>query len=576
MSETQRAAIVRWRGASAEAVDDELAREEPLEIRVDGRAVSVTMRTPGHDEELAVGFLLSEGLIRGRSDVVDVAPVTQSAECNTVDVRLRPGLEVDFERLSRHVFASSSCGLCGKATIEAIRQSFPQIVATAMLLFTACLATAPDGVDAVESPATVETEAGPYLRKYCVECHDAASKSGGLNLEQLGYSMAGRAATELWTRIYDRIDRGEMPPPDGTRPTAAETTAFLGTIRPALAAADRAGREVVQRRLNRVEYQNTIRDLLAIDVDLIRLLPEDQQAGGFDNNGEALAVSTEQMQGYLEAARRAIDEAIVEGERPKTETFQVDSVRETKQYFGQGTYDYVDGRVVLHTSADNADYSKISTRDKKVPVRGPYRFRFQAVAHDSPVPLSFTVTAALFAPQGVSQRNVGYFEVGAVPQTFEIETTMEKGGVLQFFALGLPTYIKKKPDVVYPGVGFGEVEVTGPLYEQWPPGSTERLFPRGIEDSSTPPGEALTHLFTELLPRAFRRPVTDEEVARIVGISEAELAAGRVGNHLGVRLPQFGIRKPNRGRLQFWIDGDRFAPGDPLFRIVLALSLIHI
>jgi len=127
MSETQRAAIVRWRGASAEAVDDELAREEPLEIRVDGRAVSVTMRTPGHDEELAVGFLLSEGLIRGRSDVVDVAPVTQSAECNTVDVRLRPGLEVDFERLSRHVFASSSCGLCGKATIEAIRQSFPQI-----------------------------------------------------------------------------------------------------------------------------------------------------------------------------------------------------------------------------------------------------------------------------------------------------------------------------------------------------------------------------------------------------------------------------------------------------------------
>jgi len=405
------------------------------------------------------------------------------------------------------------------------RQSFPQIVATAMLLFTACLATAPDGVDAVESPATVETEAGPYLRKYCVECHDAASKSGGLNLEQLGYSMAGRAATELWTRIYDRIDRGEMPPPDGTRPTAAETTAFLGTIRPALAAADRAGREVVQRRLNRVEYQNTIRDLLAIDVDLIRLLPEDQQAGGFDNNGEALAVSTEQMQGYLEAARRAIDEAIVEGERPKTETFQVDSVRETKQYFGQGTYDYVDGRVVLHTSADNADYSKISTRDKKVPVRGTYRFRFQAVAHDSPVPLSFTVTAALFAPQGVSQRNVGYFEVGAVPQTFEIETTMEKGGVLQFFALGLPTYIKKKPDVVYPGVGFGEVEVTGPLYEQWPPECHARLL--GDLDLKTGTLDDARAILERFVPRAFRRPTSEAEIARYLDLVATRLAAGR-------------------------------------------------
>ena len=141
------------------------------------------------------------------------------------------------------------------------------------------------------------------------------------------------------------------------------------------------------------------------------------------------------------------------------------------------------------------------------------------------MPLSFTVTAALFAPQGVSQHNVGYFEVGAEPQTFEIETTMEKGGVLQFFALGLPTYIKKKPDVVYPGVGFGEVEVTGPLYEQWPPEQHTRLF--GDVDLKTGTLDDARAILGRFVPRAFRRPATEAEIAPYVELVASRLAAGR-------------------------------------------------
>jgi FdhD protein len=128
MTDTQRGRIVRWeRGAEPATDTDELAGEEPLEIRVGGRAVSVTMRTPGEDAELAVGFLLSEGLIRSAADVISAAPLTPDAVCNIVDVELAPGVRVDFERLTRHVFASSSCGLCGKATIESVRQQFPPV-----------------------------------------------------------------------------------------------------------------------------------------------------------------------------------------------------------------------------------------------------------------------------------------------------------------------------------------------------------------------------------------------------------------------------------------------------------------
>lgn len=104
--------------------------EEPLEIRVRGRSVAVTMRTPGHDAELAAGFLVTEGIIKKRADVVEIAHCTTgegSHHGNIVNVFLAPGVELDLERLTRHVFASSSCGLCGKASIDSVQQNFPKV-----------------------------------------------------------------------------------------------------------------------------------------------------------------------------------------------------------------------------------------------------------------------------------------------------------------------------------------------------------------------------------------------------------------------------------------------------------------
>jgi FdhD protein len=116
-------------GTPAEELRDDLAVEEPLEIRVEGRPVAVTMRTPGHDEELAAGFLLTEGVIGARDDIVSIRPAAARqggrAEANIVDVILRRPEAVDFTRLTRHVFTGSSCGLCGKATIAAVHARSP-------------------------------------------------------------------------------------------------------------------------------------------------------------------------------------------------------------------------------------------------------------------------------------------------------------------------------------------------------------------------------------------------------------------------------------------------------------------
>jgi FdhD protein len=99
-------------------VDDDVVVEEPLEIRVGEKPVSVTMRTPGHDFELAAGFLFTEGIL-GRAEEVET--IRHWGSPNVVRVDLREGVRVDLQRLQRHFYATSSCGVCGKTSIDALR-----------------------------------------------------------------------------------------------------------------------------------------------------------------------------------------------------------------------------------------------------------------------------------------------------------------------------------------------------------------------------------------------------------------------------------------------------------------------
>jgi len=124
---SKRVNIIRRDGEREENLIDSIAVEEPLEIRVRGRAISVTMRTPGHDEDLAIGFLLTEGVITRPADVLRVEACERNEFGNVINVVLAPEVHVDFDRLTRHVFASSSCGLCGKTTIEATQTRHPPV-----------------------------------------------------------------------------------------------------------------------------------------------------------------------------------------------------------------------------------------------------------------------------------------------------------------------------------------------------------------------------------------------------------------------------------------------------------------
>ena len=117
-----RTQVFEWQDGETRCLQDWLVAEEPLEIRVDGTPLSVTMRTPGHELELAAGFLFTEGLIRTADQVsaLRLAPSRETRKDNVVEVELT-GARIEPEHLHRNFFATSSCGICGKASIDSVR-----------------------------------------------------------------------------------------------------------------------------------------------------------------------------------------------------------------------------------------------------------------------------------------------------------------------------------------------------------------------------------------------------------------------------------------------------------------------
>jgi FdhD protein len=214
---TRPVSITRHDGARpAEVREDLLAVEEPLEIRVGGQGVAVVMRTPGHDRELVAGFLVTEGILRRREEILDLVycrPDGRPPEENIIDVLLAPGAAVDLAKLTRHVFTSSSCGICSKASIDAVRAQFPPI-ATPPAVSRAVLAGLPDKLRAVQAAfaqtgglhASALFDLGGALQavREDVGRHNALDKvvghaflAGGLPLADRVLLVSGRVSFEI-------------------------------------------------------------------------------------------------------------------------------------------------------------------------------------------------------------------------------------------------------------------------------------------------------------------------------------------------------------------------------------------
>lgn len=196
--------------------NDAVAVESPLEIRVEGKSVAIVMRTPGDDPDLVAGFLLTEGMVSSPADFFEITLCPANQGGNVADVVLRDPSKFDLERLSRHVFTSSSCGVCGKATIDAAFLQFPPLnpeegawkMPIQNLLEWPALQRAEqttfEATGGLHASTLFDLAGVPVLQREDVGRHNALDKvlgssllGGLLPLQEHGLLLSGRVSFEL-------------------------------------------------------------------------------------------------------------------------------------------------------------------------------------------------------------------------------------------------------------------------------------------------------------------------------------------------------------------------------------------
>ena len=422
---------------------------------------------------------------------------------------------------------------------------------------------------AAEQPAadeqTYTKKIRPLLKQHCFRCHGQKKQEASLRIDSLGPDLIAEQTAQVWHELINRVNLGEMPPKDEPQLAPEQLTSLTEWITAELArvkvASQQSGGRVVLRRLNRAEYNNTIRDLVGINFDAGKELPADAVAHGFDNIGSALSLSPLQMEKYLRVARTIIDLAIVSGEQPKRERWRFQAERRSKEdrgyYFEHDakfgntgtTPNKQRGRYIAWTLGSGqkefktegfehlkpVDKTEFRTQvlraiDFTYPHAGEYIIRARAYGHYpkrkmsehylyGPPRLNVTsngirilatdVTATADAPQVYETR----FYTAAVQTTVFIRNRYEYSPSLIWLDLGERIH-PRLPDFPAPYLAVDWYEVDGPVYDSWPPESHTRiLFPSANRNDEEAYAREVLAAFAS---RAFRRPAREEEVDALV------------------------------------------------------------
>lgn len=399
---------------------------------------------------------------------------------------------------------------------------------SARLFLLILLAPSSHGLLAAELPPALRG----LVRNCCLDCHDAETKKGNLDLDGLPFDPANPENFARWVKIYERVRSGEMPPRKRARPPESEVRPALAWLKKTLTAADDArlagqGRTAL-RRLTRVEYENTVRDLFRMPgVALQALLPPDGSSHGFDKNSEALSISHVNLAKYLEAADHTLDLAIA----ARRTAPGVQKVRTSLlDHGGSAPYLSLQGDCVLlrdfkpdpayppagiHRHHDEGAHEAMDMfkPDRSV---GIFRREDESVnhyfrGHTTIYPGRYRVRASLWAFQwdkgnvlpargtealrlaavqltgdgrGGQHPNytLGYYDAPSLkPTEHELEVWLNENEILGCDVASLApvvNYNRKGHAMAFtgPAIVVDWVEVEGPLNESWPPRSHRVIF----------------------------------------------------------------------------------------------------
>ena len=393
-----------------------------------------------------------------------------------------------------------------------------------------------------------EKDVLPFVTKHCFSCHGGAKKKGGVTLDKFKDAEAIQKDRALWQAALDMIRTGEMPPKKQPRPTKAETESVLTAIDELLNKIDctkpRDVGRVTIRRLNRAEYNNTIRDLVGVDFKPAENFPADDSGYGFDNIGDVLVMSPLLLEKYLSAAETILERAIVDVNPPKAAKVRVDGLRASKGAGevrkGVGTVAYAKGDVLGTTTVEEGDYTI------RVEAFG------QQVGNEP-------VKAAL----KVGEKTLKEFDIKATKGGAVLEAKTRLGAGQTRIALSfLNPY--KDPAIKDAAKGRRElivkyIELDGP-YNPPPvkvPAVHQRLM---AHKKDAVKRDAAREIVSRFANRAFRRPVKTDEVERFLKLYDrAEKSGERFEGR--IRLALSGVLVSPHFLFRIELDPPNAKPG---------------
>ena len=374
----------------------------------------------------------------------------------------------------------------------------------------------------------------PVLKTHCFECHGKQDHEGGVQLDGLSLDViSDRRAAEVWHEVLNVVSAGKMPPEDSSSMTSAEThklTKWVSNkINEAIDARQQTDGRVILRKMNRQEYQNTLSDLLGVDMDYVRDLPPDAvSSDGFVNDGRSLRMSAYQLECYLDTARRAMDRVLKLGEAPQVFKHEFPESRNDKwistalksnrlgrrQEFLAKMKEYPDegefvvtvkltaelvpeaGFPLLEASVGYCPDTQILIREfEAVEVSQPdeQAFQFRGQLEDFPLPVR---GQGKYPGLVVRVRNV-YDDGTELPKEQKDEQKKK------FYA--------DEPHL--PKLLIQSVQFEGPVFNQWPPATHRKiLFESPLQNVDE--NAYVLEILSRFMTRAFRRPVSTPELQR--------------------------------------------------------------
>jgi len=446
------------------------------------------------------------------------------------------------------------------------------MIRSALLMFVVAVVGFGVGGARCVMAAEVDSRVTAFLNRYCAECHGATKSKGDFQIGQLKVA-ANQADAENWQLVLDNLQLGEMPPKEAKQPTPAEvekvTSWIQGEVARAAVALKGTGGEVVLRRLNRVEYENTIADLFDVHGDFAAGFPEDLREHGFDNNGAALMLSAAQLQEYMKAADFILTRAIAPAARPETKS-KTFTLHDENRHAIEASRKNLASRLEKFdslTPQEKANTRKAEEAAKANPDSHGYRFPvFEGGTLRPPKPsdglhLDAVMTVQrYFSGEPQSHRHFhlsrpGWYRVKAVayalkndgkpvrlrfsagrpvpgvlpkaesvfaltddqPREVEANYYLEPSDRIEFTIMDGAPHSQGRSMIDQPGpfIAIRSFSIEGPMYESWPPKGHRTLF--GDIDPAQPTPEKAAAIAAHLAPKLFRRPVRCEPTALAAG-----------------------------------------------------------